>query len=811
MGRMAGIGRGALPESMANWLRRDRVALVFACITMIGLAVAVMMSNGMRVLMPGPLTSAHGTIENCSSCHTKSGDGKLSWIHGLIAGDPLADSKACLSCHKMAETALNAHGVPAEHLKRRTERLTKVAAASPQSLSERAQSVAFPAQDLLSRDLPCATCHQEHQGGSAGPAKLSSAQCRLCHVVKFDSFTDGHPKFEGYPFNRRTRIVYDHNAHFDKHYPEVAKKEPSKLIPKTCSSCHNSDRDRRLMSVAPFEATCSGCHIDQITGKERVSGPKGIAFLALPGLDLETLRKRNAAIGEWPVGAENALSPFTQLMISRTEKGQTLINTLQGVNLQDLTKASDDQVKAVVDLAWEIKNLIFSMAAGNAPGALGGLKLDRAREPDVVRADELMASLPRAVVVSAQQQWLPNLPRELVKGPDGNSVRSVTEAQTQQEAAVTPTAGPSPQAEEPTAEPEAPPEEASSGASAAGSPVKRDPPACLVRLFGQCLVAKDVSEAADAAPSGETDTESAKSVSRKSSSAPRERPGAMRAGLNSVEPPARSARKLPSVESLTVAGGTAEASRGRSPNSGDDLLSPTADELREIDAHNKASGKPARRVEDAAGSGAGTTAGLPGMQAVPDEAKSLDNDVDPESWAEHGGWYHQDYVLYYRPGGHKDGFITSWLKATGAQRADATSNPAAAVFAYLTGKDAPGSCTKCHSVDAAKGQVRAVNFSPQTVEQKRGRFTRFVHEPHFGVTGNRGCVTCHELQKGRAYLKSYEQGDAHFFTSEFSAVGEDRCRSCHNSSKARHDCLTCHSYHVNGVITPITGTTLPAP
>ena len=78
--------------------------------------------------MPGPLTSAHGAIENCSACHTKSGSGKLSWIHGLVAGDPLADSKACLTCHKMPDTAFNAHSASAEALKQSTKRLTKIAA-----------------------------------------------------------------------------------------------------------------------------------------------------------------------------------------------------------------------------------------------------------------------------------------------------------------------------------------------------------------------------------------------------------------------------------------------------------------------------------------------------------------------------------------------------------------------------------------------------------------------------------------------------------------------------------------------------------
>ena len=97
--------------------------------TVVCLGSAFFLSKGTQFLMPGPLTSAHGAIENCSACHTKSGSGKLSWIHGLVAGDPLADSKACLTCHKMPDTAFNAHSASAEVLKQSTERLTKIAAA----------------------------------------------------------------------------------------------------------------------------------------------------------------------------------------------------------------------------------------------------------------------------------------------------------------------------------------------------------------------------------------------------------------------------------------------------------------------------------------------------------------------------------------------------------------------------------------------------------------------------------------------------------------------------------------------------------
>ena len=330
--------------------QRDRLAVLLALATVVCLGLVFFVSKSTGFLMPGPLASAHGGVEKCNACHTKSGSGKLSWTHGLVAGDPRADSKACLTCHKMPDTAFNAHGTSVDVLERSTERLTKIAAVTPQPQSARAQSIAFPTHDVVSGGLTCATCHQEHQGINFKLNTITNEQCRSCHVVKFNSFDGNHPKFENYPFKKRTPIVYDHAGHFDKHFPEVAKKNPAKRIPATCSTCHNSSDDKRIMAVAPFDKTCATCHLDQITGKERVSGPKGIAFLTLPGLDLQTLKAKNAAMGEWPDASEAALTPFMKVMISRNERGRTLLKTVDSLNLQDLTAASDDQIKAVAGL-----------------------------------------------------------------------------------------------------------------------------------------------------------------------------------------------------------------------------------------------------------------------------------------------------------------------------------------------------------------------------------------------------------------------------------------------------------------------------
>ncbi len=739
--------------------RRDRLAVLLALVTVVCLGSAFFLSKDTRFLMPGPLASAHGAIENCSACHTKSGSGKLSWIHGLFAGDRLADSKACLTCHKMPDTAFNAHGASAEVLERSTKRLTKIAAGAPAPQSARAQHVAFPTDDVVARGLYCATCHQEHQGVNFNLNKISNEQCRSCHVVKFDSFDGNHPKFENYPFKQRTRIIYDHAGHFGKHFPEVAKKDPARRIPATCSTCHNSRKDKRVMTVAPFEQTCTGCHLDQIVGKERVSGPKGIAFLTLPGLDLQTLKRKKASIGEWPDASEAGLTPFMKVMISRNERGRALIKTVDSLNLQDLGGAGDDQIKAVTNLVWEIKGLIYALIRGKASDVLADLDIGGKGKLSATLISDLTASIPRDVVISAHQQWLPNLGREMANRP----------ATSDQER---------------------------SGWITATTKSKL--------AFGN-EAASNAEPDRPAQANQQTETRSTPgSVAAKPEAAAR------KSNADNTKP----GNETPSADELP---------RAKAADQTDDLLSPTEDELRAIKGGIKDAKKPAQPERAAGKTDAANSKPDNASADAPSKAdanahppqtraavvSSIQSDVDPESWAAYGGWYRQDYAIFYRPAGHKDKFIYSWLVLTGLQAPKGDTSPAAAVFDFLTSKDAQGSCTKCHSVDDRQGSGRAVNFSSPSVESKQGRFTNFIHEPHFGVLQNRGCLTCHELEKGAAYLKSYEQGNPQSFVSNFGAVKKDLCQTCHASNMARQDCLLCHKYHVNGVNTPIINTEIP--
>ena len=809
------------PTIPGSW--RDRLAVLMALVTLSCVGWVFVLAKDTRFLMPGPLASAHATIENCNTCHTKSGRGKLTWMRGIVTNNPHADSQACLTCHKMPDTAFNAHSASAEVLEQSTKRLMKIAAEIPAPRSARAQNMAFPTEGMVAHGLTCATCHQEHQGAAFRLNKISNEQCRSCHVVKFDSFDGHHPEFANYPFKQRTRIIYDHAGHFGKHFPDVAKKDPAARIPATCSTCHNSRDDKRVMAVAPFEQTCATCHLGQIVGKERVSGPKGIAFLTLPGLDLQTLKRKKATIGEWPEASEAELTPFMKVMISRNERGRALIKTVDRLNLQDLSGASDAQIKAVTNLVWEIKRLFYALITGKASNVLADLNIGGRAKLSASLVADLTASIPRDVVVGAQQQWLPNLATEMANRPDAAStakpnrpaqVNQQTPATTAPGAVAATPAEPQPEATaSKTPAANAKPDAGKKAVAADERPPNRvaDQTDDLLHPTEEEL--RGIAQPGKAAVRGYTAYAGPNGVQEPLSA--NERARAVNAG-------ARDAKKVAQAE------GTVRPPN-RTADQTDDLLNPTEGELkgadkaappagatRKTDAANAKSDS-APPADAASRADANAPAKAPAdLEATVPESRprvapviSIPSGVDPESWAEYGGWYRQDYAIFYRPTGHKDKFITSWLLLTGPQSPKGDRAPAAAVFDLLTDKDAQGSCTKCHSVDETRGKGRVVNFSPPSIKSKQGRFMTFIHEPHFGVLENRGCLTCHNLEKGRPYLKSYEQGNPQNFVSSFGGVKKELCQTCHTGSMARQDCLLCHKYHVNGVVTPIMNTRIP--
>ncbi|MGF1622994.1 MAG: hypothetical protein ACFCUR_20585 [Rhodomicrobiaceae bacterium] len=665
----------AKPDAVVN-----RVAYAFGMITLLGLAWALIGTNGQQFLSPGPLISAHRTIENCDTCHTQSKLGKFGWIQRLLHDESANDVKACIACHEVNGDVLFAHTAKKSELESAQQRLLKISQGIPRPLSAQVRNAIFPELHLRLSNMKCANCHKEHRGANFNLEAISDEQCQACHVVQFDSFDGNHPAFDNYPFKRRTRLIYDHASHFGRFFPQTRERNLGRKIPSTCSNCHTSYKSRQQMMFTSFDQTCSTCHLDQILGKEQVSGRKGIAFLTLPGVDLATLRERNAAIGEWPEFSEAEVTPFMKVLLSRREQGLELLRTINQLDLMDLSRATDQEIDAVTKFIWEIKGLYYALVTGAASDVMAHIDPRRQGASSGQRLiSTLTANLQRDVIIAAQQEWLPNLGTEMANG-------------------ATP-----------------------SGAGWTSTPSES-------RLAG--------------------------------SVAPAELP--WRA------PSEQATEKITSIfQRLAQAGSS---------------------------ANGEASGNPPAAPSEAVPSSA---------------APQIESPWNAETWAEHGGWYRQDFAINYRPAGHKDAFIRTWLDLTGPYALEAGSPPAAQLFDLLASRDGPGKCTKCHSVDTIEGEGRKVNWSPASPETKQGRFTTFIHEPHFSVMNDKGCLTCHKLQQDVPYSKSFEQGNPQSFVSGFSQVDKALCQTCHTQGVARQDCMLCHKYHINGIATPTIDTQLP--
>lgn len=972
---------------------RELYARAAAVIAFAGVLIAILMSASTDYLMPGPMTVAHNAIGQCSTCHTNVADGRTGWIKAVFAPtDPGRDSEACASCHQMEAEPLNPHGAATNVLQAKTENMRSVAAniSAPQSALLR--QIAFPMESNQSGNVFCATCHQEHLGTTFDLKEMANAACHTCHVAKFDNFSTTHPDFGEYPFRRRTRIIFDHASHFTKHFPEIAgKNDPSKQAPDSCINCHKTGADKKLMDIKPFAQTCASCHLDQITGVERATGPKGVAMLALPGIDVRTLRERNADIGQWPEESEAPLTPLMKLLIGWNDERRRMLIQVNKLDLLDLQSASDAEIEAVTTLVWEVKGLFHALATSKTSDVMTRLSAAIGRPVDAKLLAELTASMPRDVLIGAQREWLPALDAEMtargneewtlpiaIAAPPQAPPADLSSSVATRNAAPAPAPGVA--ASTVTIAPQRNGSEATPAPAGTTIAPKRNIGSTFATPTGQAeSVAPRRSNATSVAPSAATTIAPARVAPVRRAPAQAAPAPAVQAPAPAVQAPAPApaAVQAPAPAAQAPAAAPAQQPLVNAGPRNDELLEddsiPADDLLLQDDARNfgqrgyaaqdeliekmrppytawkiDSSGNLVRLGEQANTSGQngarkpirlaqaggddsilyvipGEAAKEPGGEDIleggdggapapvnnaapaspaveaapqpqpaiaadqpdggnddgpapqpqppvanaaiapvdaPGAVPQFNSDIDAESWAEYGGWYRQDFAILYRPRGHQDDFIKAWLNFT-APIGDADSgnpneyqvvagdtlwgiakrnsiavdrlitinrlttttitpgqtlrfsennnnaNAAASVFNLLADKDAQGQCSKCHSIDGDQRNGRAVNWKPKTMANKKGAFTKFVHEPHFPLLGKEGCLTCHKFNPEAKYAKTFEGGNPSELASNFIAVKRNDCATCHNKQAERQDCLLCHQYHVNGVSMPMMKTQIP--
>jgi len=380
---------------------RRGLVTVLASVLTIGLLLLALGGNTPeRWINPGNLTAVHATSAmDCADCH---GADKLHGHWSALAGSHPVKSELCLNCHDLGHNPLSAHGQLAIKLQR--DETAPPSQQIPDLLLGLARKTC-PA-DMAHGAVECTTCHQEHLGRAADLRHMSDRQCQVCHRATFNSFADGHPEFSNYPYRTRTPIIFDHSSHLLQHFQESAVRSKA---PTSCLDCHTPAGAGGKMLVKDFGATCAACHEAQIEGEGR-AGPKGIAFLRVPGLDVKSLAQHGHAIGQWPEFADGPIGPFLHLLLANDPVARDNLAALQGVDLGDLSTATSTQLDAASSLAWHIKSLFSELTTGGQTALLA--KLGPEFSAQAPRGN-LVGQLASDTLLAAQAAWWPALSAEI--------------------------------------------------------------------------------------------------------------------------------------------------------------------------------------------------------------------------------------------------------------------------------------------------------------------------------------------------------------------------------------------------------------
>lgn len=332
------------PCSPRRSIRAQRGLLVL-CVSAVSLGLVFMQLGRKQLnagfISPGGLSSQHRSVEHdCTVCHQDMGANLASIISG--SSHPRATADQCLNCHKMDENAFFAHSMNPEEMAKITSAHGGVPSVNPEKMQ-------------------CMTCHKEHRGMDADLTALTNQNCQTCHTVQFHGFEEGHSEFSAsYPFNRRTRILFDHASHFATHFPEAGKENIS------CQNCHQPDSFGENMVPSGFDRSCATCHGAEIQGIDQST--KGIVFFRLPGLDLGTLAQKKSRIGVWPEDADGELTAFQRAFLASSAKTKAAYELVSEMDLTDLSDASAEEIKAVETVIWGLKQLLHDMGSGDGSG-----------------------------------------------------------------------------------------------------------------------------------------------------------------------------------------------------------------------------------------------------------------------------------------------------------------------------------------------------------------------------------------------------------------------------------------------------------
>jgi Doubled CXXCH motif (Paired_CXXCH_1) len=731
-------------------LRRNRGRLTWLLVALtLGVLLLVFAGKERRKwTSPGALSVHHATSgTECEDCHTPEKSNSNSFARPIVFQKRAAeDSQLCLKCHSLGPQPFSPHGAPAPALAAFTTR-AKGEKSEPSLLLVAGTAVANVSR-MTSGQLPCSTCHQEHHGKDFNIAHFSETQCQVCHRVQFASLAKGHPEFASYPYERRTRIYFDHATHIQEHFPATKEKAPT-----SCQACHIPAVAGGKMVVNSFEQSCAVCHADNISA----SSP--VAFFRVPGIDVTSLARAGISIGQWPKDADDKLTPFMELLLGTDISGGKVLATLKGKDLLDLSGASPEQLSAASRLAWAVKEFLYDFEAEGQSFLIKRLREGLPPGQTSVPLTALTGGIPRAGLVSWRKEWMPDLLREVSDYRRG----------------VLPPLPPVPRAA-----PKAP--------IAAPAQKAKQPPSDADILGG----AESTKEQSSPAKPSATATPGDDILGGGEPSKEQSSPG---------KP---SATATPGDDIL----GGGEPSKEQSPSAkptaaapvGDDILGGGAPVVTPSPAVAAAApSRPPPRGK--AGKRRALASPAPVFPTQSSQPKPETEAATDETWMA-AGWFRakDGFTLAYRPSGHADPFLAAWFNAAGI-----VPSVGSGILQTLATPTGPGSCGKCHTVDVIPNGAQRVNWTAARSEPNGHPFTKFSHTAHLSLMTEKGCQTCHVLSPSSKYSTYFQAADPtnpsstnrdpSHFESNFAPLPKMECATCHTARIAGGSCLLCHNYH----------------
>lgn len=409
---------GRCPHSVrcvpVDSVRYSRSKLIgYAALLLLAFLLAGLYSPfGQHFVSPGELSAKHGgvALNQCADCHGEATEHPQAWFARALTGFSAQHSSNdnCLNCHKLGASSGLPHSIS-------SHRLQTLAA---QNIENYAMQ---PAGGTAAAEIPCFSCHQEHQGKTADLTDVSNAQCDSCHQQKHQPFSS-HPEFLSFAPADKTQVLFDHQKHFVNYF---LKEEVQAQAKTQCDSCHTLEEGGRRMAVQAFDKTCGGCHQKDVTGEKLF--PPAIAVLALPLLDVKTLSNASIRVGSWPTFAEARLTPFMFHWLSQYPEIAPVLKKIRNgdIDLSFLEDTNRQDLALIGQMVWRIKQLFAGVAAAGPGQLLRDSEKIAQAEIDNADSAAMFASLPVSLVQAVNQAWFKNLEREVADFERGNSSSTV--------------------------------------------------------------------------------------------------------------------------------------------------------------------------------------------------------------------------------------------------------------------------------------------------------------------------------------------------------------------------------------------------